>query len=178
MNAQKIVLRNARITSKNFAGKEKLNKHTGRIVNSEGNRNFLLIIPDDMQEELYEQGYDIRQFNPDQMTGDPGEYYLPVTVGFKYKPPIIWLITQTGNKKTRTRLDETTVGDLDAFGRDELFDIKVCVRPVNTTKQDGTKTIKAYVETMYLTCDNSDPFADDYDWDDGTDCPFDEDEEY
>lgn len=176
MNAQKIVLRDAKITCKNFSGKEKINKHTGRIVNSEGNRQFLLIIPDDMHEELYEQGYNIGQFSPDEVTGAPGDYYLPVTVGFKYKPPIIWLITQTGNKKTRARLDETTIGELDAFGRDELFDIRICVRPVNTMRQDGTKAIKAYVETLYLTCDNRDPFADDYDWDD-EEAPFEDDYE-
>jgi hypothetical protein len=174
--ANKIILRDCVIKSKNFSGKEKINKKTGRIVNSEGNRNFLLIIPEDMQEELYEQGYNIGQFSPDEVTGAPGDYYLPVTVGFKYKPPVIWLITRTGSKKTRARLDETTVKNLDEFGPDDLFDIKVCVRPVNTTKQDGTKTIKAYLETMYATCDNSDPFYDDYDWDD-EEAPFEEDYE-
>ena len=171
--ANKIEIRGAEIKRKNFEGKEKRNPKNGKVVNSEGNRNFLLVIPDDMVEELVEEGYNIRQFREDEVTGEPGDYYLPVKVGFAYKPPTIWLITYKKSGKTRTRLDEHDVKCLDSFTKDMTRDVKLVVRPVYGTNDDGSTKITAYLELLYYEIDSSDPFADDYDWDDDA-VPFDE----
>ena len=157
---EKIEIRGARISRKNFAGKEKRHPKTGKVVNSEGNRNFLLIIPDDMVNGLIDEGWNVRQFRPDEVTGEPGDYYIAVKVGFAYKPPTIWLITDKKSGKTRTRLDEDDVKILDEV---QPIDIKVVVRPVFGTNDDGSTKITAYLELMYAEIENSDPFADDYD---------------
>lgn len=162
-NISKIEIRGAKIKSRNFEGREKRNPKNGKVVNSEGNRNFLLVIPDEMVEDLIKDGWRIGQFRNDEVTDEPGDHYLPVKVGFAYKPPVIWLVTRKGETKSRTRMDEETVGELDYA---VFSDVKLVVRPVVRTDEYTHETsVTAYLETMYVEIENTDPFADDEDWD-------------
>jgi hypothetical protein len=160
-NIPKIEIRGAKIARRNFRGEER--RWQGKIINSEGNRNFILIIPDDMVDDLMNDGWNLKQFKPSE-DGEPGDYFLNIKVNFSYKPPTIWLISEKpdGNK-TRTRLDEDTVGELDFA---DIIDVKILVKPVvRQSSFTGEDMVTAYLETMYVEIENTDPFADDEDWD-------------
>lgn len=160
-NIPKIEIRGAKIARRNFRGEER--RWQGKIMNSEGNRNFILILPDDMVDDVINDGWNVKQFKPGE-DGEPGDYFINVKVNFGYKPPAIWLISEKSDgTKTRTRLDEDTVGELDFA---DIIDVKVLVKPVvRQSSFTGEDMVTAYLETMYVEVAASDPFADDYDFD-------------
>lgn len=171
--ANKITLRHAEIARKNFRGAERRDK-AGHVVNSEGNRNFLLIIPDDMVTELIDDGYTVKDFRPDE--NGNADSYIQVKVGFQYKPPTVWLVTaKSDGTKKRTRLTEGTINQIDELAPSDIKDIKIVVRPVPGEDRNGNPKITPWLETMYVEIDDMDPFADDYDFadeNDGYECPF------
>ena len=147
-----IAIANARLTGRpNFAGAER--ERNGRIVNSAGNRNFCVDIPDDgvmlndgsnrwvSVEELIEMGWPVKihgsfdQSDPD----DKPSYYLPVKVNFGVRPPVVNLVT--GNKYH-------VIGeqDIDAFDGRNFSKVDLIVHP--SVRQDwdtGETKITAYL---------------------------------
>jgi hypothetical protein len=157
--SNKIEIRGAHIARRNFRGEER--RFGGKIMNSAGNRNFLLILPDDMVGDLIADGWNVKQFKPAE-DGTPGDYFINVKVNCSYKPPVCWLVTEKGDGKTRTRLDEDTIGELDFA---DIIDLKVVVKPVRRVDEyTGKETVSAYLETLYAEVENGDPFADDEEW--------------
>lgn len=147
-NVAKIKISGAKIVNRNFRGEE-------RRFNKAGDRNFILVIPEDMVEDLLAEGWNVKQFKPSD-DGTPGDHFIRVKVGFDKRPPMIWLVTEKAGKKVRTMMTANTIGELDYAN---IIDCKLTVRPYI---YDGGVT--GYVETMYVEIENIDPFAELYDF--------------
>lgn len=130
-----IVVENARIIFRNFAGKESK-------FNAKGKRNFCLVIDNEEAPQLKEEGWNIKYLKPRDPDEEP-QAYVQVSVEYGNFPPNIWLIA--GNKKTK--LDEETVASLDYA---EIENIDLVIRPY-TWEVNGKGGIKAYVKNMYVT---------------------------
>ncbi|HAH18439.1 MAG TPA: hypothetical protein DCL29_05460 [Eubacterium sp.] len=128
-----IVIENARLIFRNFSGEE------GRF-NSKGNRNFCVLLEDDLARDLEDDGWNVKYLKPRE-EGDEPQPYLQVKVRFDNYPPKIVIITSKGKRQ----LDEDEVKNLDWF----IFDkVDVKIRPY-TYDINGKKGVAAYLKTMY-----------------------------
>lgn len=144
-----LVVENADIAFRNFAGKE-------TKFNRAGNRNFCIIFDRETGEDLQAQGWNVGILQSRSEDEDPA-YRLAVSVAFGKFPPDIYMIT--GRKKTL--LNEDTIGCLDYA---EIEDVDVIIRPYNW-EVNGKTGVKAYVKTMYVSV-REDKFASKYNFDD------------
>lgn len=134
-----IKLEDVRLIWRNFAGEE-------RTFNAAGKRNFAIPLAEPLAQELRELGWAVKEKERE------GEmlYHLPVTVKFGKKPPRIFMITKSKNK--RTPLDEDTVMLLD-YAEFDLVD--VIIRPYNWDVQ-GKQGTTAYLKTLFATIHEDD----------------------
>jgi hypothetical protein len=135
-----------RLVFRNFQGKE------GQY-NRAGDRNFGVILPNDVAESMLADGWNVKYLKPREEDEEPEETpWISVSVNFdKGKPPKIMLVTSRG----RTKLDEDTVDQLDwvDIAVDEETGQPKCdliVRPY-TWEVSGRTGIKAYLQSMYVT---------------------------
>lgn len=143
-----VLMEGVRLIFRNFTGKE------GQY-NREGDRNFGVILPDDVAQAMLEDGWNVKYLKPREDDEEQVETpWLSVAVNFdKGKPPKIMLVTERG----RTLLDEQTVEQLDwaDIAVDEATGdpkVDLIVRPYawNVSDKQG---IKAYLQSMYVTID-------------------------
>lgn len=144
-----IKIENARLIFKNFQGKK-------TDFNDEGNRNFGVLIDDDLAERLEYDGWNVKRLKP--RPDDPDRYeqpWLSVKVKFGKISPIVTLINSRGKKK----LDEYTIDQLD------WSIIKNCdliIRPYNYPAIKGRPAgVSAYLKAIYVTI-SEDEFAEKY----------------
>ena len=150
-----IVVENARLIFKNFAGEESK-------FNRAGNRNFCVILDGDSAENLRQMGWNVKALRPREDEDEP-TYYLQVTVAFGNFPPKVIMISG----KTKTVLDEESIDTLDYA---EIANVDLIIRPYHW-EVNGKEGIKAYLKTMYVTIEQ-DVFAGKYDCLDDEDLPF------
>ena len=150
-----IVVENARLIFKNFAGEESK-------FNRAGNRNFCVILDGDSAEDLRQLGWNVKALRPREDEDEP-TYYLQVTVAFGNFPPKVVMISG----KTKTVLDEESIDTLDYA---EIANVDLIIRPYHW-EVNGKEGIKAYLKTMYVTIEQ-DVFAGKYDCLDDEDLPF------
>lgn len=150
-----IVVENARLIFKNFAGEESK-------FNRAGNRNFCVILDGDSAEDLRQMGWNIKALRPREDEDEP-TYYLQVTVAFGNFPPKVIMISG----KTKTVLDEESIDTLDYA---EIANVDLIIRPYHW-EVNGKEGIKAYLKTMYVTIEQ-DVFAGKYECLDDEDLPF------
>lgn len=150
-----IVVENARLIFKNFAGEESK-------FNRAGNRNFCVILDGDSAEDLRQMGWNVKALRPREDEDEP-TYYLQVTVAFGNFPPKVIMISG----KTKTVLDEESISTLDYA---EIANVDLIIRPYHW-EVNGKEGIKAYLKTMYVTIEQ-DVFAGKYDCLDDEDLPF------
>lgn len=150
-----IVVENARLIFKNFAGEESK-------FNRAGNRNFCVILDGDSAEDLRQMGWNVKALRQREDEDEP-TYYLQVTVAFGNFPPKVVMISG----KTKTVLDEESIDTLDYA---EIANVDLIIRPYHW-EVNGKEGIKAYLKTMYVTIEQ-DVFAGKYDCLDDEDLPF------
>lgn len=135
-----VVIENARIIFRNFAGKE-------GMYNREGDRNFSVLLPPEMATEMAADGWNIKTLKPRE-EGDEPTPYITVSVSFKVRPPRIVQITSRG----RTDLGEDECELLDWV---DIANVDLIVRPYEWVV-NGKTGIKAYLKSIFVTI-NEDP---------------------
>ncbi len=129
------MVEDATIIFRNFAGKE------GQY-NREGDRNFAVILPNDVAIQMLEDGWNVRYLEPRE-EGDEPTPHIQVAVNFKNYPPRVVMLTST----TRTQLDEESVEVLD-WADIRLADL--IARGYEWTVGDKSG-IKAYLQSLFVT---------------------------
>ena len=140
-----IELENARIIFRNFRGEEER-------YNPAGKRNFSVIIPDEVEQRLIADGWNIKHLAPRDEDDTPTPY-LQVAVSYDNYPPAVYMISN-GRK---TELNNETIDILD---RAELENVDMVITPYFWEMTNGSG-IKAYLKEMYVTVRTS-RFADKY----------------
>jgi hypothetical protein len=139
-NVRTFKVEDAQLIFRNFAGKE------GQY-NREGDRNFAVILSEEMAEVLEADGWNVRHLAPRE-EGDPETPYITIAVNFKNRPPRVTMLTST----TRTQLDEASVEVLD------WADIAVAdlIARSYDWSVNGKTGVKAYLQTLFVTIEEDD----------------------
>lgn len=135
MSRRNIAIENAQIQWKNFSGKE-------GTYNPAGQRNFCVILSDDIADRMKEDGWNVKYLNPRE-EGEAPRPYIQVKVNFKNVPPKVVLVSSRG----KSVLDEETVGMLDWA---DLSNVDLIISP-SRWEMNGRTGIAAYLKTMYAT---------------------------
>lgn len=134
-----ISIEGARLIFKNFQGKK-------TDYNDEGNRNFGVLLDDELAEELKREGWRVKYLCP--RPDDPDQYeqpWLSVKIKFNPFPPIVTLINSRGKKK----LDEETIDQLDWS---IIRNCDLIIRPYNYPSVKGRPAgVSAYLKAIYVT---------------------------
>ena len=134
-----IKLEGARMIFKNFQGKK-------TEFNEEGNRNFGVLIDDELAENLKADGWNIKYRPPKEDDPDQHEQaWLSVRVKFGDIPPLAYLITSRG----KIKLTEETIGQIDWT---LIKNVDMIIRPYNYPALRGRPAgVSAYLKSIYVT---------------------------
>lgn len=131
---ESITIQDAKILFRNLAGQE-------RQYNSEGTRNFSVVLSPEEADEYKKRGWRVKQLKP-QEDGTPGDYHLKVNVNYKTgRPPRVVLLTSQG----RTDLGPDEVAMID------VADIEKADLVLNGWYSDlNGGGYSAYLKTMFV----------------------------
>lgn len=141
-----VSIEDAEILFRNFAGKQS-------AYNPAGSRNFCVIIPDDaLADKMAADGWNVKRLRPRE-EGDPERPYIQVNVSFNGRPPMVKLISSSG----QTILDEDSIDMLDFV---DIDTVDLIVSPYNW-RVNGKSGVKGYLRSMYVVV-QEDEFAKKY----------------
>jgi hypothetical protein len=129
-----LMMEDARIIFRNFAGKE-------GMYNREGDRNFCVVLDHELADKMAADGWNIKFLKPREEDELPTPY-IQVSVGFKGRPPRIVLISSRG----RVELGQHECEILDWV---DIRQVDLIIRPYhwNVTGKSG---IKAYLKSIFV----------------------------
>ena len=130
-----IVLEDVPIMFKNFSGRE------GKF-NREGDRNFCAVLPPEVAEAMFKDGWKVKTLDPRE-EGDAPLHYIQVAVRFGQYPPRIVMLTSRG--KTNVEESEVNLLDLAMIEKADLI-----IRPYEW-EVNGNYGVKAYLKSLYVT---------------------------
>jgi hypothetical protein len=129
-----VMIEDAHVLFKNFTGRE------GQY-NREGDRNFVLVLPEDLAVQMTKDGWNVKRFKEKYEDREP-DYYVEVAVGYGRIPPKVALISSEG----RNDLPEDMVSILDEV---EWAKCDVVIRAY-AWEFNGRTGIKAYLKTIFV----------------------------
>lgn len=132
---KEVLIEDARIAFRNFAGKE-------GMYNREGDRNFSILLSPSDAEALSRDGWNVKVLKPREEGNEP-QPYIQVSVSWRGRPPRIVLITSRG----RTEIGEDLVETLDWA---EIEKADLILNPYEW-QVSGNSGIKAYLKSLYVT---------------------------
>lgn len=136
MPREHLTIKDARIFSRNFSGKE------GKY-NPEGRRYFCVFIDDiSIAEDMERDGWNIRWLEP-RNEDEERRAFIQVAVSFKNYPPKIILVSKRG----QTPLTEDEVKLLDWA---EIEHVDLTINP-SAWEVNGKRGIKAYLRSIFVT---------------------------
>lgn len=127
-------LEDVRILFRNFAGKE-------TKFNTEGNRNFAVILPEAAAEAMKADGWNVKTLEPRE-EGDAPTHIIRVKLNYRGRPPRVVVVTSKG----KTPLDEGLVEILDWA---DIVKCDVTIRPYNYDV-NGSQGVTAYLQSIYV----------------------------
>lgn len=129
-----LIMENARIVFRNFAGAE-------GMYNREGDRNFCVLLEEDLARDMIEDGWNVKRLRPREgdETGTP---YIQVSVGFKGRPPRMVMITSKG----RVDLSQESCILLDWA---DIETVDLIIRPYHWVVS-GRTGVKAYLKSIFV----------------------------
>lgn len=142
-NDGQLMIENAQIIFRNFAGKE-------GMYNAEGDRNFCVLLDTDLAKKLQEDGWNIKTLKArdDDPDAEP-QAYIQASVKYRgrngntVRPPTIVMITSKG----RTPLNEEECEILDWV---DIANVDLILRPFQWAVS-GKTGVKAYLKSIYIT---------------------------
>lgn len=136
-----VMIEGARIIFRNFAGRE------GQY-NREGDRNFGVVLPADIAEQMLEDGWNVKYLRAREENEEPTPW-VQVSVSYKGRPPRVVMITHRGNPPVpqRVTLTEDLVELLDYA---DLSTVDLILNPY-TWAVSGKTGVKAYLKTIFAT---------------------------
>lgn len=135
MTNQNVNIENARLLFKNFSGEP------GKF-NPPGRRNFNVVIPHDIADQMASDGWNIKYLKA-RDDGDEDTAILQVRVSFDNYPPRIVLINSVG----KTILTEENINLLDWA---DIANVDLTIRPYNW-EMNGRTGVTAYLKSMWVT---------------------------
>lgn len=129
-----LVMEDARIVFRNFAGAE-------GMYNREGDRNFCVLLEEDLAAEMMADGWNIKRLKP-RDGEEQGTAYIQVSVGFKGRPPRMVMVTSRG----RIELGEDECVLLDWADIDK---VDLIIRPYHWNV-NGRTGVKAYLKSIFV----------------------------
>lgn len=133
--ANLLTIENAQIIFRNFSGKP------GQY-NREGNRNFCVIVDEDVAEQLREDGWNVKEAKP-RYEDDDTTYYIQVKVNFDSDRPPKVIVSSNGVK---TRMDEETIDALDSI---DFQRVDLTINPY-FWHVNGKSGVNGYLKTMLV----------------------------
>lgn len=130
-----LLIEDAVIVLRNFAGNE-------TKYNKAGDRNFGVLLEPELAAQMEKDGWNVKWFRARE-EGDEPQAWLPVTVGYKRRPPNIVVISSTGRKN----LSQETVESLDYA---EIQMVDLIINPSHW-EVNGKSGLKAYLRSLYVT---------------------------
>lgn len=137
MPERTVLMEDVKIVFRNFSGKE-------GMYNREGDRNFAVLLNDDVAEAMNQDGWNVKWLKPRADDEEQhAQAYLSVSVSYKGRPPRVVMITSKG----RTTLGEDEVEFLDWV---DIRTVDLIVNPYEWVVNQKSG-VKAYLKSIFVT---------------------------
>jgi hypothetical protein len=133
-NNNDITIEDARIIFRNFEGREEK-------FNPKGKRNFGLILPFELADEMLANGWNVKYLKPRE-EGDVPQPWIQVKVSFEHRPPKLMQVTRRG----KTYISEDLV---EMWDHADIETADVTITPYDY-EVNGKKGRATYLHTMVI----------------------------